>query len=179
MPDSTLEQTAWSFCEWLNGDAMNLVNDEGERFSAEPYFAAIEQMGKLAPPTRLRSLSGMIYRGVGFQNDPSVLQPGKIVTSKKRYQSWTPDYKTAVGFATNYGGVYGVVFAAKVDQNRKSLVVSVHDVYNYVKSLGVNEDWAEQLLYDLSRYAEQDEIIIRGTMVAVDAVKIVKKPRNR
>ncbi len=178
--ETTLDQHVWALSEWLNGDAMSLVNDEGERFSPAPYYATMVALAKVVPPVKRNNLSGMLYRGVGFENEQDFTS-GRVKTAVKRYQSWSGDRGVAVGFAKNYGGRYGVVFSADVASNRGAIVLSMADVLAWLRTNpeGIDPRAMADHIYQFERYAEQDEVIVKGSMVHVTDVKVVKKPRAK
>lgn len=173
--DSPILQHVWSFCDWLAGDAMSLVNDDGERFSPAPYYASMVALSRIVPPTRLQQLTGMIYRGASSDKTLE-LQPGLIKTAQKQFQSWSPSKKIATTFTKQYGGTNAVLYEAPVERNRKRIVISVRDVYTWMqtKPEGIDDGHLEQALYTLESFAHQDEIIIKGQKVDVSNVKVVR-----
>lgn len=177
-PKVDFNRAVWSLSEWLNGDAMSLVNDEGEKFSPKPYYDAMKLLAVSIPCPHTRTLTGTIYRGVGF-NDPQDFSNGKVKTALKRMQSWSPDFETAKGFARNYGGRYGVVFSAEVAQNRKAILLCISDVLAWLQTKPAEIDAyaLHDHLYQFERYEEQQEVIVKGSQVHISGVKIVKKPR--
>lgn len=170
---SDIERLMWTFSDWLKGDAMNNVNDDGERYSLKPYLDSIATLSKIVPPKRLRALQGMIYRGVQTDAVLDVQVPGPVKTAKKRYQSWSPDLEVAQEFATIYQGANRYVFHAEVNANRRVLALSVVDVYDWYKDQPEKDG---DILYMFESFAHQDEILIRGTTVQVAKLE---QPRRR
>lgn len=170
----SIEQLMWSFNDWLSGGAMNNVNDDGERYSLKPYLDTISTLSKMVPPKRLRALQGTIYRGV--QTD-AVLEsptPGPVKTANKRFQSWSPDLQVARTFAKDYQGKNGYVFYADVQTNRRLLVLSAADVYDWYKT---QEKPNRDILYMMESFAEQNEILLRGTTVQITKIEQVRGRR--
>jgi hypothetical protein len=174
------DKAVWSLSEWLNGDAMSLVNDEGEKFSPKPYYDAMKMLSASIPCPHTKNLSGTIYRGVGF-DDPQDFNNGKVKTALKRMQSWSPDFETAKGFARDYGGQYGVVFSADVAQNRKAILLCISDVLAWLQTNPpeIDDRYMTDHLYQFERYQDQQEVIVKGSQVHINGVKVVKKPRAK
>ncbi len=167
----------FTISDWLNGDAMHLINDDGEKFSAKPYYHAMEKISALVTPTRLNSLPAMIYRGVGF-NSMSEFTKNKTKTAKKVFQSWTTSPRIADEFAKDYGGEFGVVFSAEVARNKKAIILSIADVSDWLEANRGSISHYDDLRYTFSRFESQDEIIIKGQMKLANA-EVVKKPRTK
>jgi hypothetical protein len=178
--DDDLTSTLWTVGDWLNGDAMSLINDEGERFSPKPYYDAMKAIAARVPGAARDTLTGTLYRGVGF-DDVQDFQSGKVKTALKKMQSWSPNFTVAEEFAKDYGGRYGVVFSADVQKNRRAIVLCVSDVLSWLKTKPAEIDprYFDDILYQFERYEQQQEVILRGSSVHITAAKVVKRPRKR